>query len=67
MGPSHAHMDGTVPYSADLYADDAVFVEPRMGSRRIENVGSSGRACTFLLGLYRLNMTKMGEEGAWAP
>ena len=65
-GPSHPLINGTIPYEAELFVDDAMFAEPRLGTRRIENVGSWDRSRTGVLGVDSINMGQMGQEGIWS-
>ena len=50
-------------YEAEMFAGDAMFIEPKLGARLSERVGSWGWAFVFLLGADSLNFTKMDIEG----
>ena len=61
-GPSNFLINGDIPYAAELFFDDAMFAEPRLGTRQGVNAGRWGRSRVGLLGLGSLIVGKIGLE-----
>ena len=65
FAPRDVTRDGAEHFESQIFADDAIFIEPQMG-QRLENVVICWEhICCKILGPSSINRDKLDEEGRW--
>ena len=65
-GPSDSSWNSNNHYETDVFADGAMFADPRIGTGKEECVDNLDSACKLALSDRIINIGKMALEGRWA-
>ena len=65
FAPRDSDRDGIDHFESQIFADDAIFIEPTMGLRLENVVGRWKYVCRRILGSTAINLDKLTEEGDW--
>lgn len=63
--PARPSWNDSVPFSADVCADDGLFLEASIGHRQQQSVEIWGRGAVLFYGAGAISEKKLRVEGAW--